>query len=116
MAGLVGAGKAVITAYPDFSKTFSTVSSLTLNTQLHKSLSDSEDLQVEAEKCCDNTVNNAASIKDPCISTVTNPPVSAFPLIILSTSFPLVVNQKKKKKHKKFWQLKITNIFTTSKH
>lgn len=59
MAGLLEAGKAVINVYLDFGKTFSTVSSLTLNTQLHKSLPDSEDLQVEAEKCCDNSVNKA---------------------------------------------------------
>lgn len=59
MAGLMEGGRALIIIYLDFGKISSTVSSLTHNTRLHKSLPGSEDLQVEAEKCCDDSVNKA---------------------------------------------------------
>lgn len=60
MAGLTEEGRAVIVVFLDFGQTFSPVFSLTLNTHLHKSLPESEDLQVETEKRGDNSVNKAA--------------------------------------------------------
>lgn len=41
-------------------------------------------------------LKSAVSIRELCISIVTNPPVSALPLSILSTSFSLVVSEEKK--------------------